>query len=97
MLLRKLKMQSLSDLQKIANEVLPMITTNMSSDKITQTLFKVLPILAELKVESGTCPVATTYKSELKDTPDGQVYVLTFIAEQQKRLMRAITEGEIIE
>ena len=83
-----------SQVQSILNEVLPMITTNMSADKITELLLEVAPMLPEMSMESGTCPVAGTYWSELKDTPDGTVYVLCFESPQQKKLMRAITEGE---
>lgn len=94
-LLHSLKQQSLSDIQRIANEVLPMITTNMPADKITELMLELLPMLKDLSVEKGTCPVQTTYWNEYKETPDGYLPVLVFDKGQNTRLMRAITEGEI--
>lgn len=96
-LLNNVRSSSLSQIKKIMDEVLPLITTTMSSDKITEFLIEVVPMLPDLTIESGTCPVETTYWSDLKDTPDGQLYVLSFDAGQNKKLMRAITEGEIAE
>lgn len=95
-LLNKLRRQSLPDIQKIINEVLPMITTNMPADKITEYLGKILPMLTDLKVESGTCPIADgKYRwAEEKDTPDGRVYVMVFDKGLNTKAMRAITEGE---
>lgn len=88
---------SLAQLQNMMNEVLPMITTNMPADKITELLFEFVPMLPGLAFEGGTCPVAGTYWPELKSTPDGDLYVLCFEAPQQKKLMRAITEAELYE
>ncbi len=93
-LLNNIKGASLKKIQRIANKVLPMISTNMSTDQITKFLLEVAPMLPELKVEGGTCPVEKLYWSELKDTPDGEVYVLCFDKGQNTKLMRAITEGE---
>lgn len=97
MLFKQLNNQGLSFAQKVANEVLPMITTNMPEDKITECLVELLPMLPSLSIESGTCPVETTYWPEYKDTPDGYLPVLMFDQGQNTRLMRAITEGETAE
>lgn len=96
-LLNNVKSASLSQIREIVNEILPMIATNMSADKIVELMLELVPILPELSIESGTCPVEKTYWSELKDTPDGELYVLCFDAGQNKKLMRAITEGEGVE
>ena len=61
------------------------------------SLMKMLPMLAELKIEAGgTCPVQGTYWGSEKDIYGDGFYhsVLEFEAPQQKKLMRAITEGE---
>ena len=92
------KQMSLSDLNKIVDEVLPMITTSMTSAEITDLLMKMLPILPELTMEAGgTCPVQGTYRGYEKDIYGDGMYhsVLEFEPGQQKKLMRAITEGEI--
>lgn len=94
-LLNNVRVMNLSQITRIVNEILPMITTNMHPDKITEMLMEVAPMLPSLTVEkSGTCPVEGLYWSELKDTPDGSLYVLCFDAGQTKALMRKITEGE---
>lgn len=92
-----LKQLSLSELNKIVDEVMPMITTSMSSSEITDMIVKLLPMLPELKVTAGgTCPVEGTYWGSEKDIYGDGMYhsVLEFEAPQQKKLMRALTEGE---
>lgn len=89
----KLKTKGLSVVQEMANEILPMITTNMTNAEITSCMLELLPLLPEITIEKGTCPVETTYWSEYKELPDGGAYVLVFASEQQKRLMMPITEG----
>lgn len=89
----KLKTKGLSVVQDLANEILPLITTNMTNAQITSCMLDLLPILPEMTIEKGTCPVETTYWSEYKELPDGGAYVLVFAQEQQKKLMMALTEG----
>lgn len=96
-IIEKLKTKGLSVVQDLANEILPMITTNMPQSAITSEMLEILPLLPELTIEKGTCPVETTYWSEYKELPDGGAYVLVFASEQQKRLMMPITEGVTFE
>lgn len=93
-LLNNVKAAKWSTIQKILNEVLPMITTNMDADKIMELAVELVPMLPELQLHSGTCPVEKLYWSEEKDTPDGRMYVLVFDQGQTTRIMRSITEGE---
>lgn len=94
-LFNNLRSMSFNQLTQIVNEILPMITTNMPKEKITEFLMEVGPMVPTLTFEKGgTCPVQSTYWSEYKDTPDGSMYVLAFDAGQNKKLMRQITEGE---
>ncbi len=93
-LLNNVKVIKLKQIKKIIDEVLPMISTDMSAGDIAKLLMEVGPILPELRVEGGTCPVEKLYWSELKETPDGEVYVLCFDRGQNTKLMRVITEGE---
>lgn len=99
-LLGRVMSMSISDINKLADEVLPMVTTSMSKQEIKDMLKLMLSILPELKMEpGGTCPVDGTYKGDEVDIYSDGTYhsVLRFNADQQKRLMRAITEGEITE
>ncbi len=94
-LLGKLKNMSLTDLKNIANEVLPYITTSMSTGEITEMLMKVLPMLPELTIEKGgTCP-ADHYGDMVDIYSDGVEHsVLRFDVAKTTKTMRAITEGE---
>lgn len=92
-LLKKISDDGFDKLMQIAQEVLPMITTNMTDDEITTCLWEILPLLPEMKFEKGTGPAETTYWSELKSLPDGDAYVLVFDQGQNKQLMKALTEG----
>ena len=95
-----LKQLSISDLNKIVDEVMPMITTSMTTAEITELLVKLLPMLPELTMEAGgTCPVQGTYWGKEVDIYGDGMYhsVLEFEVPQQKQLMRAITEGEGLE
>lgn len=96
--LDRLKKESLSGLQNLANDVLPKITTSMSKSEITDMLVKLLPMLWDLKIETGgTCPA--DYWGDMVDIyGDGfQHSVLRFDVTQTKKTMRAITEGEGLE
>ena len=98
--IEKLKTRSVSELQNLANEVLPYITTSMTNSEITDLLMMVLPMLSDLTINpSGTCPVAGTYWGEMYDIyGDGFKHsILRFEVGDQWKLMRAITEGETAE
>lgn len=92
-LLNNVRQASISQLMDIMNEILPYISTNMPPEKITELMVELVPMLPQLVVKGGTCPVEKTYWSEEKDTPDGRMYVLAFDAGQNKKLMKVITEG----
>lgn len=96
-LLEKVRNMSVSDLQAIADAVLPMVATTMTPSDIADLLMKVLPMVSELKIESGTIPVEGTYWGEIVDIyGDGMQHsVLKFESGQQKKLIRAVTEAEI--
>lgn len=90
----KVATKSLKDLRDIAYQILPMIKTNMTNEQITECLFEVLPLLKDMTISSGTCPVEGTAWPEDRDLPDAGVRsVMVFSSEQQKRLMMPITEG----
>lgn len=92
-----LKWLSISDINEMANQIMPMITTSMTTAEITELMIKLVPMIFELQVETGgTCPVQGTYRGVEKDIYGDGMYhsVLEFEVPQQKKLMRAITEGE---
>lgn len=91
--LRSLRKKSISELQELADKVLPMITTNMTNDDITTCLWEIVPLLPELTVETGTCPVEKTYWGEIIDLFGVPSSVIKFDQGQNTKLMQAITEG----
>ncbi len=96
-ILNKLKTRSFSQLQELANAALPMVTTNMTNDEIITCMWEILPILGDLTIETGTCPVKSTYWSKEIQMGDYPAYVLDFDKGQNTKLMQAITEGIEIE
>lgn len=97
-LLEKVRQCSLSEIQNIANVVLPLVTTSMSNSEITELLMTLVPMLPDLKiVDGGTCPA--NYQGDYVDIyGDGMQHsVLRFDEAQTKKEMRAITEGEVSE
>ena len=92
-LARKMSSEGLDVLQGLANEILPMITTNMTNEQITTCIWELLPLLPELTIETGTCPVETTYWGEMIELGGYPSSVLKFYPDQQKKLMMPITEG----
>ncbi len=85
------------DLKRMAEEVLPMITTDMEPDEITTCVWELLPILPELTITTGTCPVETTYWGEVIDLNGYQSSVLKFHPQQNKNILMPITEGIEVE
>lgn len=94
-LLTQLRGKSISELNEIANTVLPLITTSMDNSEITECLLLLLPMLPDLKIEkSGTCP-ANHHGDMIDIYSDGMYHsVLRFDVNETKKTMRAITEGE---
>ena len=94
-LLEKIRGLSLPELQNLANKVLPLITTSMDNAQITEYLLNYLPMLPELKLQSGgTCP-AESWGDLVDIYGDGMQHsVLRFDENATKKAMRAITEGE---
>lgn len=98
-LLAKVKKMSLSDVQNLANEVLPLVSVSMTNSQITDLLMKMLPMLSGLEIKSsGTCPVRARGYSwgDMVDIyGDGQIHsVMLYDKDKNVAYMRAITEGE---
>ena len=88
----KIRYLSLKELQGVADTLLPLITTTMTPRDVADLILKMLPHLRDLKFEKGSIPIETTYWGVLQD-PYGSV--LLFYPDQNKRLIRAFTEGEV--
>lgn len=94
-ILMKVRTKNIADLQKMVEEVLPLITTSMSKSEIKETLLTLLPMLTELTIQNGgTCP-ANYWGDKVDIYDDGVEHsVLRFDVAETTKTMRAITEGE---
>ena len=88
----KIRNLSLKELQGVADTLLPLVTTTMTPKDVADLMIKMLPNIKDLKFEKGSIPIYTTYWGELQE-PYGSV--LLFYPDQNKRLIRAFTEGEV--
>lgn len=96
-LLDKVRGMSLSDLQFVADTLLPEITTTMTPSDIVEILTRVLPVFKDLNIVGATIPYDKTGWGEIIDIYEDGIpdSVIKFEAPQQKRLIRAITEAEV--
>lgn len=96
-LLDKVRYLSLSDLQSVADTLLPEITTTMTPGDIVDVLTRTLPVLKDINIVGATIPYDKTGWGEIIDIYEDGIpdSVIKFEAPQQKRLIRAITEAEV--
>ena len=92
-LIEKLRYRSFGELQDLVKEVLPMVITNMTNEEILTCMWESLPLLPYLKIETGTCPIKTTYKGEIIDINGVPSSVLKYDQIRNYQLMTPITEG----
>ena len=95
-LLNKVRHMSLSDLQSVADTLLPLITTTMKPGDIVDLLTRVLPVFKDIKIVGETIPYGKTGWGEMIDIYEDGIMdsVIKFESAQQKKLIRAITEAE---
>lgn len=95
-LLEKIRNLSISELQNLANEILPLITTSMDNKQITDCLLTFLPMLTDIQlITGGKCP-AESWGDLVDIYGDGMTHsVLRFDENATKKAIRAITEGEV--
>ena len=91
-LLNKIKGMNVFQLYGMATDMLEYVTTNISPNELANLIFDFGPVLANMTLNQGTCPVQGQYWNEYKDTPDGNLPCLIFDQGQHKQLMRAFTE-----
>lgn len=92
-LLEKVKGLDVAALQRLMDDFLPYVVTNMSNEDITKCILELLPIVGELSIETGTCPVESTYWGEIVEIGGYDSSVLKFDEGQNRKLMMALTEG----
>lgn len=95
--INRVKEMNIREINALAKEILPMITTDMSNSEITSLLAELLPMLPNLKLESGTCPAEGTYWGELIDIAGYPSSVLKMDVGANRQRLMAICEVEAFE
>ena len=92
--LERIKTMSLTQINALIDEMLPMFLTDMSNSDITTYVMELLPILPELTIESQECPSAEIRGGKVVDLfGDGVPQsIITFNEADAKAIMTAITE-----
>ena len=95
-LLHRSQGMRLRELNGWVDELLPMVTTTMTPADVTRLAAKILPMVSRLTMTGETIPVGKTGWGEMVDIyGDGTMHsVMQFVPQQQKQLIRAITEAE---
>jgi len=95
-LLDKVRGLSLPELQRVADNLLPEITTTMKPGEIVDLLVRIMPVFDQIHIVGETIPYGKTGWGEIIDIYEDGIpdSVIKFEAPQQKKLIRAITEAE---
>lgn len=95
-LVNKVRGLGLSELQGVADTLLPLIITTMTPADVADVVLRMLPHITNLNIEGGTLPVESTYRGEMVDIySDGNYHsILRFDIEQNKRLVRPFAEAD---
>jgi LCP family protein required for cell wall assembly len=87
-LLAKAKTMSLTQLNEFANQILPMIATDMTPSEITGYLMELFPLLGDLNIKTQTIPANGTWQYA---TIDGNA-VITVNFEKNQQILRELFE-----
>ena len=87
-LLKQVASMSFDELRWAGKYAMGFVTTNMSKSDVNTMLWEILPMLFDLKIESGTCPI----DGDQPDVVVDDVHMLGFTS-KTVRAMKAITEG----
>ena len=95
-LLNKVRGLGLKELQRVADILLPEITTTMTPADVVSVLTRIIPVFDQVKIVGETIPVSGTGWGEIIDIYDDGIpdSIIRFESAQQKKLIRAITEAE---
>lgn len=95
--LEKVKHMSLTQINGLIDQLLPMVLTDMSNTDMTNYVMELLPLLPEMTLESVQCPnEEMDRKGDIVDLfKDGQQHsVLYFDEAKAKRIVTAYTEAD---
>lgn len=96
-LLNKCRSMSLSQLNSLLQEILPLIITDMTNEEITACALELLPMLKDLKIESNQCPAEDTYVLTMVPIGGMDASVIKCDFDANKAMMMEIAEGIVPE
>ena len=88
----KLKAMSLSDLNNLIDTILPMITTNMSNEDMTNCIVELLPLLPKLQIQSHQVPLEGTSCGQIVEIYGVNSGVLVPNLAKNQEALKAICE-----
>lgn len=96
-MLDKLVSLSPQELNNVIDMMLCRVTTDLTSEQIMTYIKELTPYLFDLKLVSNQCPAEGTYWGEMVELPDGLSGVLKIDFEANKRILKAVLNGEEIQ
>ena len=87
LLLDKCRSLSVTELHTMLTEVLPLITTDMTNDEITNYAMELLPLVADLEIASQSVPFDGTWWSTNAGTEEVPQYVIDCNLTKNKELL----------
>lgn len=87
-LVKKCTKLSILELNSLMDEILPMISTNISKEDMKTYIAELLPMIFDLKMDSVQIPVEGSAHGETVDHPDIPGYVLMMDMEWNKRVIQ---------
>jgi len=91
-IINQVRSLSISELDKLIKEILPMVLTDMEDADITKLMVELLPMLTELKIESNQCPAEGTYHGEWVQIGGMDAAVLKCDVGANRKLLMEICE-----
>ena len=91
-IINQVRSLSISELDKLIKEILPMVLTDMEDSDITRLMVELLPLLLELKIESNQIPAEGTYHGEWVQIGGMDAAVLKCDVGANRKLLMEICE-----
>ncbi len=93
-LLSAVKDLSFSDIEKLASEVLPMVTTDMTKEEIKTCMWEIIPLLPQLTISQQSIPLDGTYWGIELMVGEIMTYPLDFDAKKNREFLMSVAEAD---
>ena len=88
---------SLAELNTLVNEVIPLITTDMSNSEILGYVIELAPLLPDLNINSLRIPADGSYYGATKGTEESPMHVLIPDLDESRELLRSVLGETAVE